>query len=73
MEANANGWKNAIQRDRLSWPFHIYEEGRFKSPIVKLYGVKEIPTKYLIDSNGNVVMTNPGFEEIDAYLADNLN
>jgi thiol-disulfide isomerase/thioredoxin len=72
VESNATGWKNAIQRDRLVWPFHIYEEGRFKSPIVKMYGIKEIPTKYLIDSDGDVVMINPNFKEMDTYLADNL-
>jgi hypothetical protein len=37
-----------------------------------MYGIKEIPTKYLIDSDGNVVMINPNFKEIDTYLADNL-
>ena len=72
IETNDRRWKKAIDQDNLNWPHHIYEEGRFKSPIAQQYGVKEIPTKYLIDTKGKVVFTNPGFEQIDNYLSDRL-
>jgi thiol-disulfide isomerase/thioredoxin len=72
VETDEKRWKKAIEQDRLSWPLHIYETGRFKSPIVSQYGVNEIPTKYLLGKDGNVLFTNPSFEEIEMFLADKL-
>ena len=72
VERDPKRWKAAIQKDKLEWPYHIYEKGRFKSAIVKDYGVKEIPTKYLIGPDRNVLMTNPTFDELNSYLSDKL-
>lgn len=72
VETNEASWRNAIVNDGLIWDNHIYEKGRFKSPIVTSYGVKEIPTKYLIDPEGNILATNPSFEEIRNILTANL-
>jgi thiol-disulfide isomerase/thioredoxin len=72
VEKNKESWERAINQDGLSWKFHILETNLFKSPLVLKYGVKEIPTKYLIDKNGLVIKTNPSFSELDDYLSANL-
>lgn len=72
IEQDENSWKRAILSDGLNWETHIYQKGRFKSPIAKQYGVREIPTKYLISPEGDVLFTNPSFEELDAFLSDKL-
>ncbi len=72
IEFNPQGWEKAIVSDGLVWKNHIYEKGRFQSPIAKMYGVKEIPTKYLIDPEGKIIFTNPSFDQLRKVLSDNL-
>jgi thiol-disulfide isomerase/thioredoxin len=68
LEQREAAWRNAILRDGLIWPYQIAAFDLFESPIAKKYGVKEIPTKYLLDTDGHVIKVNPSFEEIDNFL-----
>ena len=72
IEQNETSWKQAILRDGLVWTSHIFQGKMFKSEIVKNYGVKEIPTKYLIDPEGLVVLRNPSYDQLKSYLDKNL-
>lgn len=69
LEKNESNWHRAIESYNLDWPYHISHLKRMRDPIAKLYGVREIPTKYLIDEKGNIIGVNQSFEELDAYLA----
>ena len=69
IETNEARWKRAIEKDKLNWPHHIVQLDRFKGPIAKEYGVREIPTKYLLNTNGEVLMVNPSFEELHTFLS----
>jgi len=68
IETNENRWKSAINKDQLNWPYHIVQLDRFKGKIATQYGVKEIPTKYLLGTDGSVLMVNPSFGEITEFL-----
>jgi len=65
-------WKNAIKKDGLNWKGHGSHLMRMKDPVALQYGVREIPTKYLIDEEGYIIATNPSFEEIDQILREKL-
>ncbi len=67
---NEVSWKKAIVNDELDWRFHIGQFDRFDSPIAKAYGVREIPTKYLIDPEGRIINVNPTVEEIRQILTE---
>ncbi len=69
IEMNPKAWKAAIAKDGLAWPNHVSTVSRFKDPVAQLYGVREIPTKYLIGPQGNVLSVNQSVAEIDAFLA----
>ena len=69
IETNEQRWKAAIQRDGLVWPYHIGQFDKFDSPIAKSFGVREIPTKYLIGPDGNILGVNLSFEEMDDLLS----
>ena len=73
IESNERNWKLAIQRDGLVWPYHIGQFERFRSPIARQYGVREIPTKYLVDPKGNIISVNPSFKEIYDLLSSEHN
>jgi thiol-disulfide isomerase/thioredoxin len=68
VETKASRWKSAIQNDGLAWDWHYTSLERFKDPIVQEFGVREIPTKFLINTEGMIVAVNPTFEEIRNYL-----
>ena len=68
VETNERRWKAAIEKDQLNWKYHIAQLDRFKSPIVSQYGVKEIPTKYLLNQRGEIIGVNLTSQEISAML-----
>ena len=70
IEMNEIAWKKAIERDRLSWKFHIGQFERFSSPLARKYGVREIPTKYLLDTDGSILMINPRIAEFRQFLSE---
>jgi len=48
-------WKQAIANDKLSWPYHISDLKYWSSKHAAIYGVRSIPTNFLIDGNGIIV------------------
>jgi thiol-disulfide isomerase/thioredoxin len=72
IEQRKDSWHHAIDKDGLIWPYHIAEFESFDSPIAKKYGVREIPTKYLLDINGNILQVNPSFEQINRFLQQKI-
>ena len=72
VETNERRWKSAIEKDNLDWKYHIAQLERFKSPIVSQYGVKEIPTKYLLNQKGEIIGVNLSAGEIAEMLRRRL-
>ena len=72
IETNEKRWAKAIADDGLDWKHHIVQLDRFKGEIAKQYGVREIPTKYLLDKSGNILMVNPTFEAMNDFLDSKL-
>lgn len=70
IETKKSAWLKAIQSDGLVWPYQIGEFDRFSSPIASMYKVREIPTKYLLDTTGAVILVNPKVAEIRQFLKD---
>ena len=67
-----DNWKNAIMADRLEWQYHIYEQDMFKSELAKLYGITEIPSNYLVNSEGTIIGVNMTADNLKKYLIDHL-
>ena len=76
VETNEGRWERAIAKDGLDWPYHILDKATslrfFDSPIANLYGVKELPTTYLINEDGIIMGVNLPFEQIDKLLTNRL-
>ena len=68
IETSEARWKKAIQSDQLNWPHHIVQLDRFSGAIATEYGVREIPTKYLLDTKGEILMVNPSFEKLHTFF-----
>lgn len=56
LESNPDNWAPARQADGLVWKHHIVQRnGISGSSIASAYGVTSIPSKFLIDPDGNIV------------------
>ena len=72
LENSTSRWLNAIENDRLIWPYHLMESSSFDSPITKAFDVKQIPTKFLINPEGVIMAVDPGLREIGKMLEDRI-
>lgn len=72
IESDDKRMKKAIAKDGLKWKYHIPQLDRFKSPVVIQYGVKEIPTKYLINPDGYIMGVNQSVKEIGRLLNERV-
>lgn len=48
-------WKEAIQKDNLSWPNHVSDLKGWQSSVVSLYGFSGIPHTVLINPEGKII------------------
>jgi thiol-disulfide isomerase/thioredoxin len=72
VEKDPERWQRAIRADNLLWPYHILDQASslkfFDSPLASLYGVKALPTKYLLNGDGVIIGVNLSAEEIEKAL-----
>ena len=47
-------WIKAIEKDQLSWPYHVSELTKWESTAGRTYGVRGIPKTFLIDRDGKI-------------------
>lgn len=76
VEKDRKRWLNAIERLGLDWPHHVIDPSSnlkfFNSPIANEYGVKQLPTKFLINEQGVIDGVNMTAEQIDQYLRERM-
>ena len=58
LDNNADAWKNAIEKDGLTWTNHVSDLKGWQSEGAKIYGVNSIPMNFLIDGNGVIIAKN---------------
>lgn len=72
IERREASWKKAIQADGLNWKYHILDKATdmrfFDSPIAGIFGVKEVPSKFLLNEKGQIIAVNKSFKEMDELL-----
>jgi len=61
-------WLRAIEKDKLDWDTHVSDLGGWGSKAASTYGVKKIPTTFLIDQNGNIIAKDLRLDELEKTL-----
>lgn len=59
MDAQKKRWVDAIAKDKLSWDTHVSELKKWQCSAAGAYGVRSIPTTFLIDRDGKIAALNP--------------
>mgnify|MGYP001163507588 CR=1 FL=1 len=73
IETKEKSWLRAREQDKLNWPIHVSSFERFNDPIARLYGVREIPTIYVIGPDRKIIMVNPNHVELGNLLSKRTN
>jgi thiol-disulfide isomerase/thioredoxin len=66
MDDDINAWKNAILKDGLIWPNHLSDLMGWKSSIIKLYYIEQIPHTILLNKEGKIIgedLRGPALEQ----------
>lgn len=63
IDKDKESWQKAIASDKLAWT-HVSYLKRWDDPIAKQYGVKSIPTLFLLDNEGKVIFRGNHAEDI---------
>ena len=64
----AEKWKQAIQQDKLIWPYHVSDLKYWNSAPASVYGVRGIPKTFLIDKDGMIASTTISPRDLDQTL-----
>lgn len=72
LDRTKSAWEAAIKNDKLSWPYHISDLNYWNSKHAAIYGVRSIPSNFLIDENGIIIAKQLRGPAIEAKLKDLL-
>ena len=74
LEKNDRYWKRVSDKYGFSWTNQIVEISKVvvMSGIAQKYGVRNIPSKFLIGPKGDILLSNPSFREIEDILSQKI-
>lgn len=74
LEKKGKKWKRVVNKFGFNWELQVvhFHKIVLNSSIANKYGVLEIPSKFLIDPDGNIVLSKTSFSEIEQYLEKRL-
>lgn len=70
LDKSKDQWLGAIEKDKLEWPYHVSDLQGWNADGARIYGVRSIPTNFLLDSKGVIVAKNLRGEALHAKLAE---
>jgi len=65
LDRDKEKWKKAIEADGLIWKNHGFDEG---GKVSTMYGVRSIPTAFLIDGDGKVIASGASVRGLKLHL-----
>lgn len=74
LEKNDRSWRKAIEKDGINWPYQIVQESKLvlSAPLALKYNVREVPSKFLIGPEGDVISVNLSTDQIRQLLDEKL-
>ncbi|MCK7557779.1 TlpA family protein disulfide reductase [Chitinophaga sedimenti] len=69
-EGNKAAWLKAIEQDGLSAWTHVSDLKYWDNNVARMYGVRGVPTNYLIDPTGKIIAKNLRGEELQKKLEE---
>ena len=73
LDQKKDSWENAIKLDNLSWPYHVSDLAGWNSVAAQKYGIRSIPSTFLLDKENRIVAYNLRGEELAQKIKALLN
>ena len=58
LDKSKEAWIKAIEQDKLTWKEHVSDLKGWGSQGAGIYGVRGIPTNFLLDADGKIIAKN---------------
>jgi len=68
LDSDKNRWTAAIEKDKLSWSYHVCDMMQWNNAAALKYKVNTIPSNVLIDGNGIIIAKNLRGEDLPAKI-----
>lgn len=68
IEQDRDRWLSAIEQLGIGSWIHVSDFQNLDSPLAKAYGVRVIPTKFLLNTEGVIIGVNQSIEDIEKVL-----
>lgn len=68
LDSDKSRWISAIEKDKLSWPYHVCDMMQWNNAAALKYKVNSIPTNVLIDGNGIIIAKNLRGEDLPTKI-----
>ncbi|MDD3861267.1 MAG: thioredoxin-like domain-containing protein, partial [Bacteroidales bacterium] len=64
LDTKAESWKSSIQNNELDSYVNLCDFKTWESPVIKIYGIKMLPTFVIINNSGEIEIISEDFSEI---------
>lgn len=68
LDVKRENWEKGIEDDKLDWPYNVSDLLGWNSTAAKAYGVRSIPSSFLVDAQGVIIDENLRGEKLEAAL-----
>lgn len=68
LDASAEPWKKAIEKDNLSWEYHVSDLMGWSNSAAARYGISSIPSNFLLNEQGIIIQKDLRGEDLIAAL-----
>ena len=68
LDLDKTKWKQAIEKDKLAWPYHVSDLLMWNSSVVSQYAIQGIPYNVLVNENGIIINKNLRGEQLITSL-----
>ncbi len=68
LDREVAAWKNGIAADKLEWPYHVSDLKGWYSKHAAIYGVRQIPSNFLIDGEGVIIARDLRGPALETFL-----
>jgi thiol-disulfide isomerase/thioredoxin len=72
LDNNLKRWQDAIAIDKLNWKYHVSDLKGWSSSAAAKYGVKSIPSTFLINEQGDIIGVNLSTQAISFEIDKRL-
>jgi peroxiredoxin len=68
LDRSKDNWLQAIKADSLPWTTHVCDFKEYQTQSSSLYQINGLPTTYLIDPSGKIILSNPDAYDVEKKL-----